>query len=199
MAERPQFDDLALEAEARWRLVETAWELRLSRSLISVSHDKESGLLTTLDRSLRRKSITSSRDALNGYQLGYCFYCFDEIHLDQNKQSFPDVDHFFPHTLKQYGFGPIVDGVWNLVLACRECNRGTGGKFASVPTDKLLVRLSTRNEFLIGSNHPLKETLIEQTGATEVERKAFLKDFYGQAWARLLHRWEPEEKCESRF
>jgi glutamate/tyrosine decarboxylase-like PLP-dependent enzyme len=25
-----------------------------------------------------------------------------------------DVDHFFPHVLKQAGFGPAVDGIWNL-------------------------------------------------------------------------------------
>ena len=152
-----------------------------------------------MDNKRRRKSVTSSRDALNGYQKGYCFYCFDGIHLEQGKESFPEVDHFFPHTLKQQGFGPIIDGVWNLVLACQDCNRGEGGKFASVPTEKLLARLNTRNEYLIGSNHPLKETLMSQTGGSEDERKAFLSSFYNRAWAYLLHRWEPEEKGEVRF
>lgn len=194
LAEQPQFTDLLPEAEARWRLVETAWELRVSRALVYVDHDPDTELLFSLDGKRRRKSVTSSRDALNGYQMGYCFYCFDDIHLDKNKESFPEVDHFFPHTLKQQGFGAVIDGVWNLVLACKDCNRGEGGKFAAVPTEKLLSRLWTRNEFLIGSNHPLKETLIRQTGAREEDRRAFLRDFYNRAWASLLHRWEPEEK-----
>lgn len=51
----------------------------------------------------------------------------------------------------------------------------------------------------LGSNHPLKETLISQTGAQEADRRAFLRDFYSRAWASLLHRWEPEEKEEPKF
>ena len=199
LADRPQFEDLTKEAEARWRLVETSWELKLSRALITVHHDSEFELLFALDGKRRRKNVTSSRDALNGYQLGYCFYCFDHIHLDQGKESFPEVDHFFPHTLKQSGFGSIIDGIWNLVLACKECNRGAGGKFTAVPTERLLARLNTRNEFLIGSNHPLKETLMRQTGILKADRKVFLKNFYNDVWASLLHRWEPVEKGEVRF
>lgn len=199
LAEHPQFVDLSQEAEARWRLVETAWELKVSRALVSVDHDPDTEQLFTLDGKLRRKSVTSSRDALNGYQMGYCFYCFDEIHLDEGKASFPEVDHFFPHTLKQQGFGSSIDGVWNLVLACRDCNRGEGGKFASVPTERLLSRLSIRNEFLIDSNHPLRETLMRQTGAQGSDRHAFLSKTYERAWALLLHRWEPEEKRAPRF
>lgn len=199
LAEQSQLTDLTREAEARWRLVETAWELKVSRALVSVDHDPETELLFTVDGKKRRKNVTSSRDALNGYQLGYCFYCFDDIHLDDTQDSLPEVDHFFAHTLKQQGFGPVIDGVWNLVLACKDCNRGVGGKFASVPTEKLLARLHVRNEFLIGSNHPLKETLIRQTGSQEVERSAFLRNFYKRAWSALLHRWEPVEKQEARF
>jgi 5-methylcytosine-specific restriction endonuclease McrA len=199
LAEQPQFADLSREAEARWRLVETAWELKVSRALVAVDHDPDTELLFTVDNKRRRKNVTSSRDALNGYQLGYCFYCFDNIHLDRGNESFPEVDHFFPHSLKQQGFGPSIDGVWNLVLACKECNRGEGGKFASVPTDKLLRRLWTRNEFLIGSNHPLKETLVRQTGNQREERWSFLRDFCSRAWASLLHRWEPKEKAEPKF
>lgn len=199
LAEQPQFIDLSQEAEARWRLVETAWELKVSRALVSVDHDSETEQLFTLDGKLRRKNVTSSRDALNGYQKGYCFYCFDDIHLDRERDSFPEVDHFFPHTLKQQGFGSIIDGVWNLVLSCKDCNSGPGGKFAKLPTERLLNRLWTRNEYLIGSNHPLKETLMQQTGIKEADRKTFIADFYSTAWALLLNRWEPTEKAESKF
>jgi hypothetical protein len=173
--------------------------LKVSRALVSVDHDCDTEQLFTLDGKLRRKNVTSSRDALNGYQKGYCFYCFDDIHLGREKDSFPEVDHFFPHALKQHGFGPIVDGVWNLVLSCKDCNGGVGGKFAALPTERLLTRLWTRNEYLIGSNHPLKETLMQQTGGRETDRKSFIADFYNRAWALLLNRWEPVEKAEPKF
>jgi len=55
--------------------------------------------------------------------------------------------------------GNAIDGVWNLVLSCRRCNRGAGGKSNRVPTLRLLERLSTRNEFLISSHHPLREKI----------------------------------------
>jgi len=115
-------------------------------------------LVTTfaIDRTRRRKSVTGSRGALNGYQKGKCFYCFRDICIDSNHAS-PDVDHFFPHVLKHYDFGPLIDGVWNLVLACRECNRGAGGKSARVPSLRLLERLWRRNEYLISSHHPLRD------------------------------------------
>jgi hypothetical protein len=133
------------------------------------------------------------------YQLGYCFYCFDEIHLENEDEAFPEVDHFFPHALKQYDVGGIIDGVWNLVLACKDCNRGPGGKFDKIPSLALLKRLNKRNEFLIESNHPLKETLIRQTGKDIQRREAFLDQFYWEARKNLFHKWEPLSKGPPRF
>jgi hypothetical protein len=92
-----------------------------------------------------------------------------------------------------------VDGVWNLVLACTDCNCGVGGKFEKLPTMRLLERLSQRNEFLILSNHPLRETLMQQTGRTGELRRTYLNDFYNQAWKYLLQRWEPEQKGRTYF
>ena len=63
-----QSDNLNAEVESRWRLVETAWDLGMTRSLVSVDYDPATELLFTLDRSKRRKSVTGSRGALNGYQ-----------------------------------------------------------------------------------------------------------------------------------
>jgi hypothetical protein len=120
-----------------------------------------------------------------------CFYCFAELQL--NGTEFPDVDHFFPHVLKQNRLGPYIDGIWNLVLACRNCNRGVQGKSARVPTLRLLERLSRRNEFLIDSHHPLRETLMLQTGHTVQARRTFLNDFHTNARAALIHVWEVEE------
>ena len=45
LAEKAQFGGLLQEAEARWRLVETAWELNISRSLVSVGHDFDTSAL----------------------------------------------------------------------------------------------------------------------------------------------------------
>jgi len=197
LVEGHQIGNLPAETEARWRLVETAWELGLPPALVSVGHDRETDGLFVVDASRRRRPITAARDALSGYQKGHCFYCFDRIALDDANP--PDVDHFFPHALKETGVGHYLDGVWNLVLACKHCNRGVGGKFAQVPTQGLLERLHTRNEFLIWSHHPLRETLIGQTGGSEPERRSFLNDFHHRALAALLIQWEPEPVREPVF
>jgi hypothetical protein len=189
LLEGQQASNLPHEIEARWRLVETAWELNIARSLITVSHDPETKTLVASDHT-RRKPITGARDALSGYQKGHCFYCFRSFSLLGPEP--PDVDHFFPHSLKAVGM-VAVDGVWNLVLSCPQCNRGAGGKSNRVPTLKLLERLSTRNEFLIESNHPLRQTLISQTGNSEDRRREFLNTMHREAIAALIHEWESPE------
>ena len=189
--ETAQFSSLSGEVEARWRLVETAWELNISKRLIAVDFDPISADLF-VNKIGGRVSITSSRDALNGYQKGKCFHCLTNISIFPNHADLADVDHFFPWKLKEYGVANPVDGVWNLVLACKGCNRGRGGKSARVPSTKLLQRLKKRNDFLINSHHPLSETLIGQTGDSEAKRKSFLQKAYEEAKAILIHEWEPE-------
>ncbi len=195
-----QFSNLPVEAEARWRLVETAWDLGITPALLAVSHDPDLEELFVVDSERRRRAVTGARDALSGYQKGHCFHCSRNFSLLGSAS--PDVDHFFPHSLKAAGFGGAVDGVWNLVLACRQCNRGIGGtvsKSNRVPTLRLLERLSTRNEFLIRSHHPLRETLMQQTGASESDRREFLNAFHTRAVSTLIHQWEPAEAAEPLF
>jgi len=111
-----------------------------------------------------------------------------------------DVDHFFPHTiLARTELNDNLNGVWNLVLACRECNRGERGKSARVPQIKYLERLFTRNNFLIDSHHPLRETLIAQTGTTEISRRRFLQRQHTNAKRLLIHEWSPANELESAF
>ncbi len=186
---------LPLEAEARWRLVETAWSLALSPRLLAVRHDPEAGTLFIRREHDIRVAVTSARDALNGYQKGRCFYCGRAIAIAPDDDALADVDHFFP-LAQLYDAGDRItdhplNGVWNLVLACRECNRGVGGKFARVPEGRYLERLHRRNEFLIASHHPLRETLSGQTGATAAARASFLRERDRAAIGRLLHRWHP--------
>jgi len=194
----PRHANLQHETEARWRLVETAWDLGLSRNLVLIEHDAQAGELVT-QKELRRTSVTSSRSALNGYQKGKCFYCFAPISIVPGDDELADVDHFFPHTLKGSGVVPAIDGVWNLVLACHDCNKGTGGKFAKVPSIPLLERLSKRNEYLIESHHPLRETLIAQTGKDARERVSFLQYAHSSAKRILIHEWQPEPRGSSLF
>lgn len=186
--------------EARWRLVETAWALQLPASLLSVKYDPdiESLFVETPDA---RMNVTGCRDALNGYQKGKCFYCFKNLFVSKGPDSNVEVDHFFPLALVRFQeFSQTnLNGVWNLVLACEGCNRGPGGKFMRVPTLRYLERLHKRNQFFIESHHPLRETLINQTGKAEFERRDYLQRTHASATRRLLHPWECYHELESEY
>ncbi|WP_230534364.1 HNH endonuclease [Microvirga roseola] len=188
--------DLEREVEGRWRLVETAWEAGVTVPLIETDdhgerlvalfgEEQPEGL-----KRRRRISVTSSRDALNGYQKGHCFYCFTQIRITAGASDLADVDHVFPHVL-----GPRlpgnVNGIWNLVLACRDCNRGISGKSDLAPALELVERLYTRNEFLIGSKHPLGETIVRQTGKSPSARAGFLQSCFTAALTNRIATWKP--------
>jgi hypothetical protein len=190
--------NLSPEIESRWRLVETAWELGLTRNVIAVGHDAETGNLI-VNQNNRRKNITSSRGALNGYQRGKCFFCYGPISIRQNNPGVAHVDHFFPHVLRRSGIaGETINGVWNLVLSCPTCN-GAGEKGAKVPNINLVNRLNRRNEYLIDSKHPLKETIIIQTGKTKQLRSKFIDGIFSQAQSTLMHLWYPETIGDPKF
>ena len=186
-------ESLEHEVEARWRLVETAWTLRMPRVALTVEHELDSGLLVPRRDMWERRDITQARDALHGYQRGICFYCGRSMRLTGSEGLLSDVDHFFPHVLKPTGVGRPIDGVWNLVLACQDCNRGQDGKFDRLPTLRFLEALHARNTHLIKSHHPLGNTIQMQTGKTERERRTFLQRTYDAAASLLNHRWEPTE------
>ena len=196
LAECLQFQNLTPEVEARWRLVETAWSLNLPPHLLAVTYESETGQLIVRDAYRRRKPITAVREALNGYQKGKCFYCARPVVLNDTSFSGVEVDHFLPHILKLELQGWNLDGVWNLVIACVECNRGAKGKSARVPALRYLEGLHQRNEWLIDSHHPLRETIIAQTGVSKLERHGFLQSRYNDAIAALIHTWSPQELDE---
>jgi 5-methylcytosine-specific restriction endonuclease McrA len=195
-----QFANLPLEIEARWRLVETAWDLSLHPALLSVRYDRDASAFYVWNLKRERIDVTSSRDALDGYQKGKCFYCLREISIVPTSPKLADVDHFFPHTLLVRGdIDQNLDGVWNLVLACQECNRGQKGKATRIPKIRYLERLHQRNNYLIESHHPLRDTLISQTGATEFSRQQFLQQQYVAAKSLLIHEWAPVDELEAIF
>jgi len=175
------------EVEARWRLVETAWGMNLAPCLIEFNDGN--GDFEVVQKN-ERVAVTSARAALNGYQKGACFYCFRDISIAVNDPDLADVDHVFPHVLQRHGILEKLDGIWNLVLACKECNRGLSGKFANLPDLTYVDQLRKRNDFLVSSHHPLRETIIGQTGNSDVDRFDFLQavitaareQYPGQFW-----------------
>ena len=82
LSEGGQFNNLPQEAEARWNLVETAWELNMAANLLDIEYDLEGGQLYVPRRDASRVAVTSCRDALNGYQKGKCFYCYLDISIE---------------------------------------------------------------------------------------------------------------------
>jgi hypothetical protein len=196
LASRVDADDMRYEAEARWRLVEESWQARAEGTQMMVLYDAPRELLVPALLG-KRRPITEIRPALNGYQKGHCFYCFRPIrvaHPDLETRS--DVDHFFPHVLMARGLGVDLDMPWNLVLACSRCNRGPAGKFSALPAKRYLRRLHTRNEYLIASNHPLKETLIASTGGDTRARQRFLAAVLNDAQPLAQHDagWEASDE-----
>lgn len=198
LKENDIYGNLKNEAESRWNLWETAISLNVNPSLLEIINDKEKNYLYVLDENKKRQNVTSSRDALNGYQKGKCFYCYKNISIDQGNENSCDVDHFFPHILKNYGVYE-VDQIWNLVLTCKECNRGTGGKFEKIPDIQYLYALNKRNNFYIESHHPLRETIINQTGKLQEDRKQFLQRMFDDAVNNIPVKWKPKERYGERL
>ncbi|MDA9180286.1 hypothetical protein N9O28_03085 [Emcibacteraceae bacterium] len=187
--------ELLPEVDARWRLVETAWEMRVANAALMVNYDKELKSLFIQPSKERRKTITSCRNALNGYQRSQCFYCYGSISLKPNASNVCHVDHFLPYSRRVLSLGDRVNQVWNLVLSCSGCNLGKG---AQSPDKSLLKDLHRRNEWLIGSHHPLRNTIIDQTGITELLRRKHLEDeFYHVALSP--DGWKPKRKESSPF
>jgi 5-methylcytosine-specific restriction endonuclease McrA len=187
-----QSPNLTYEVDSRWRLWETAISLGVKTNLLEINIDSNLNDLYIFNDYARRIDVTSSREALNGYQKGKCFYCERDIIIDQGAANSCDVDHFFPHILKSFGIID-VDQVWNLVLSCKRCNRGEGGKFERIAHVDFLYRLNRRNNYYVQSHHPLKETIIKQTGRTEANRREFLQDSFNRAVDIVPRRdkWKP--------
>ena len=112
-----------------------------------------------------------------------------------------DIDHFVPLSIQFSSKSNLdLNGVWNLVLCCQDCNRvDVNGKFAKLPEEHLLLRLYKRNEYLIESNHPLKETIIMRTGKNPQQRASFLTTIYGFAKSINKAKWKPKIEFDVGF
>lgn len=194
------------EIEGRWNLVESAWS---EKSLIHVQYDTDTENLYYLrpvsDNSFMhshlRTNLTSVRKPLNGYQKGKCFYCLKHISIQSGQDNTCDVDHVIPMSI-QYGstYDLQLNEIWNLVLACKECNRWEqGGKAGNLPHRDFILRLHQRNEYLIESNHPLKENIILRTGKRSDQRFDFLIKRFDFATTIKKANWLPKEVFAESF
>jgi hypothetical protein len=192
------FQNFNQEVEARWNLVETAWNLNLNPKLLEVKYDEDKSLFFLENDFMRRTDITSVRDSLNGYQKGKCFYSFQDISVVCGSPQLCEVDHFLPHLniAIHNDFGANINGVWNLVLAEKEVNRN---KSSRIPEKRFLQRLFNRNEFYIESKHPLAETIVNQTGKTKQKRIDFLNEQYQLALDYSIITWKPEIELNGNF
>ena len=194
LMDKDKYNNLEHEIESRWRLWETAISVKINPNLLQIENDIESGSLYLIQDNKKRIDVTSSKNSLNGYQKGKCFYCRRNISIHSGNEDTCDVDHFFPHLLKHHDF-EAIDKVWNLVLSCKDCNRGVSGKFERIPDISYLEQLYDRNNYLIESHHPLRETIINQTGKTSQDRISFLQAFYDLASSKIpsKSKWIPKQ------
>lgn len=193
-----QFRNLEQEVEARWNLVETAWNLQINPNLLEVKYDDQASMFFIESNIMKRIDVTSVRDSLNGYQKGKCFYSYQDISINKNDLNICEVDHFLPHINKveHAKIGSNLNGVWNLVLADSKINLN---KKAKIPEERFLQKLYKRNEFYIESKHPLAETIINQTGFSKESRWLFLEKQYNLALSLSIQKWKPEIEINGTF
>ena len=188
VAAAPVAGSLDAETETRWSLVERTWQARHEDAgQLRVAYERPSESLVPLLLGKRRGFRFGVRPALNGYQRGFCFYCYRPISVLNEGEHGSDVDHFLPFSSFARGVHLDLEGVWNLVLACKPCN---SAKYAHAPAHRYLPQLAMRNEWLIASNHPLRETVIAETGATTTARATFLRQAYRSVTEVTAKVWE---------
>lgn len=159
---------LLAETEARWRVVEEAWRKNVSPNLILDTREKS--FYTTVNE--HRVNLRSAVDTLMPYQYGKCFYCSCPLnkYANQLDDQFPDVDHVLPLSLivRQYpapDFNP--NGVWNLVLSCRRCNRGVNGKMDQKPHERFYQQLEIRNVYFTKEHkHSMRFSVLTSLNAS---------------------------------
>lgn len=164
------------EVNSRWDLIESAFESIHQKIILSDHYaDLEKELII---KGSERTRITGIKSSLIGYQQNRCFYCGE--HLSEPIH----VDHVIPRTTVQ------SDEIWNLVLSHADCNLS---KSDNVVAKSYIQNLIDRNEGLISSNHPLKDTLIREIGSKPRLREKRIWDIYGLARAQINRFWKHEK------
>lgn len=162
---------LEIEAElgARWSLLEGAFLARRESS--QLNNDLREIYLSS---GYSRTSLTNNIPFLQGYQGNVCFYCGEPMAPGDTH-----VDHVLPRQVVHH------DEIWNLVLSHGECNLSKSDRLVGV---HYMEKLSARNENIMGSNHPWKQKIHDQLGATASTRKSALFREY-QNVKKILGDW----------
>ena len=194
------------EIEGRWHLVESAWS---EKGVIEIQYDIDTEELFYLKpvsnnsfmHSHLRTDLTAVRKPLNGYQKGRCFYCYCPISIESNQPNTCDVDHLIPMSIQyESRYDLQLNNPWNLVLACKTCNRWeSGGKAGNMPVKKFIDALYKRNEYFIESAHPLRENIILKTGNTPFKRQDFLLKRFEFAGQTHPPKWMPKNILGNEF
>lgn len=186
------------ENESRWQIVEEAWKIGVSPSM--VYYDEESEKLIQSNESLR-KGLRSAVDALMPYQDGKCFYCSQKLNkFGRSKDdNYPEVDHVLPLSkLRDIGYTEAnINGLWNLVLACRKCN-GASGKGDKIPHEDHFNDLLVRNEYLLEEyGHIFKTGLLLSLNLSVGDKKLLktkMKSIYSHF--EVLEKWKAKKRAD---
>ena len=72
-------------------------------------------------------------------------------------------------------------------------------EFEKIPDIQYLYALNKRNNFYIESHHPLRETIINQTGKLQEDRRQFLQRMFDDAVNNIPVKWKPKERYGERL
>lgn len=152
-------DELESELDARWGLLEGAFKIGADN--FELNNDLR---LIYIENGTERTNLTQNIPFLQGYQGNTCFYCSESI-----GRGDIEVDHVLPRQVVQH------DEIWNLVLAHSLCN---GQKIDRLVGPHFVQKLISRNENIMGSNHPWKKRIESALGNSSAKRKKTTKTHY---------------------
>jgi len=184
---------LTKENQSRWAVVEEAWKNKLSPNLLVYDNDKN---IYSVVQGQKRVNLRSAVDVLIPYQHGRCFYCNKKLNVNakSSENDFPDVDHVIPFSaFNNQIFTDKINSnvIWNLVIACQECNRGNNGKFNTPPDKYYFEKLINRNIlFTQEHKHSLKNTILMSLGASNHQQVRQKMSIF-QSYINLINGWKP--------
>ncbi len=149
---------MSSEVDSRWDLLEFGFFNQKNEDSVEIEENLEFVI-----QKKQRSQISRLRPILNGYQIGKCFYCHEDLYDPIH------VDHLIPRTAINH------DEIWNLVLSHQHCNLY---KLASLPPKHFVEKLINRNESVLKSDLPLREELVKVLGITPQERSQKVWDQY---------------------
>jgi hypothetical protein len=181
------------ENQSRWNIVEEAWKNKLSPNLLEFV---DGDFYSITSSAGERVNLRSAINILMPYQKDQCFYCNKIMNTSSSKDEddFPDVDHFVPLSFisRIQLLGANANGVWNIVIACKECNRGGAGKFQAPADKQYFEKLLYRNLlFTEEHKHSLKNSVLISLGVKNaIELTSKMNLFYKAT--DIINGWKPK-------